>query len=140
MTHCSLQQRVKSARRIICTGTPENGGMARAFPPLPFQKSGNGSGGAFSSYRCRNRQIFGVRRILPEFPRNFPEKFFVQLLATSILPQRSRKPPLFGVTSKKGLHVFSANLGCHCLKSNNAGRHFYPDFQDFCPDLSNQNF
>jgi len=28
--------------------TPENGGMAGALPPLPFQKGGNGSEGAFS--------------------------------------------------------------------------------------------
>jgi len=29
------------ACRIMCTRTPENGGMARGFPPLPFQKRGN---------------------------------------------------------------------------------------------------
>ena len=46
VTHCSLQ-RVKSACRIICTGTPENGGMTGALSPLLFQKSGNGGGGVF---------------------------------------------------------------------------------------------
>jgi len=30
---------------------------------------------------------------------------------------------------------FYANLGHHFLKSNNAERHFYPDFQGFCPDF-----
>jgi len=40
-------------------------------------------------------------RISPKLP----EKFFVQLLPTKFLPQRSLKT-FFGVTSKKGLHVF----------------------------------
>jgi len=30
---------------------------------------------------------------------------------------------------------FYANFGRHFLKSNNVGRHFYPDFQRFCPDF-----
>jgi len=29
VTQCSLQQRAKSARRIICTGKPENGGISQ---------------------------------------------------------------------------------------------------------------
>ena len=38
----------ESACRIICTRTPQNGGMAGALPPLPLQKGYNGGGGAFS--------------------------------------------------------------------------------------------
>jgi len=30
---------------------------------------------------------------------------------------------------------FTANLRRHILKSSNVGRHFYPDFQGFCPDF-----
>jgi len=30
------------------TETPKSRGMAEAFPPLPFQKGGNGGGGTFS--------------------------------------------------------------------------------------------
>jgi len=33
---------------MICTVTRENGGMTGAFSHLPFQKVGNGGGGAFS--------------------------------------------------------------------------------------------
>jgi len=40
--------RKDNACRIICTGTPENGGMAGTLPPLPFQKGCNGGGGSFS--------------------------------------------------------------------------------------------
>ena len=43
---CSLQWHM-SACRIICTGTPENGGMTGALYLLLFQKAGNGGGGAF---------------------------------------------------------------------------------------------
>jgi len=41
----------------------------------------------------------------------------------------------FGVSSKKGLNVFSANVSRHFVRSNNVGRHFCPDFQGFCPDF-----
>jgi len=88
VTHCSLQQRVKGARRIICTGAPENGGMARAFPLCPFNRVATEADVPLH-HRCRSRQIIEVRRILPDIPKNFPEKFFVQLLAANILPQRS---------------------------------------------------
>jgi len=31
---------------------------------------------------------------------------------------------------------FSANVVNHFLKSNNVGRHFFPDFQGFSPDFN----
>jgi len=34
---------------------------------------------------------------------------------------------------------FSANVGNHFLKSNNVGRHFCPDFQEFSGLSTNQN-
>jgi len=41
-----------------------------------------------------------------------------------------------GVTFKKMVFTcFSANLGLHCLKSNNVGRHFCLDFQGFCLNI-----
>jgi len=50
VTNCSLQHRVKRVRvEIICTGTPEDSGMAGAFIPLYFQKGSNGGAVAFSS-------------------------------------------------------------------------------------------
>jgi len=33
---------------MICTETPENGGMGRPLALLPFQKGGSGGGGVFS--------------------------------------------------------------------------------------------
>jgi len=33
----------ESVCRIMCTGTPENGGMVRALPPLAFQKGSKGA-------------------------------------------------------------------------------------------------
>jgi len=41
----------------------------------------------------------------------------------------------FGVTSKNGLHVFFCKPWVSFLKSNNAGRHLYPDFQGFFSDF-----
>jgi len=35
---------------------------------------------------------------------------------------------------------FSANLGRHFVKSSNVARHFYPDFQGFCPDFHHIKF
>jgi len=64
----------ESACRIMCTRTPENEDMARGFSPLPFQKRGNGEEVPFH-HRCRRRQIFGMRRILPEFPQTCPKRF-----------------------------------------------------------------
>jgi len=58
--------------------------MARAFPLCPFKRVATGAEVPFH-HRCRSRQIFGVGRILPDFPKNLPEKFFVQLLPTHIL-------------------------------------------------------
>jgi len=78
VTHCSLQQRVKSARRTICTGTPENGDMARAFPFCPFKRMAMGAEVPFH-HRARSKQILGVRRILPESPQTCPLSYFVQL-------------------------------------------------------------
>jgi len=31
---------------------------------------------------------------------------------------------------------FSTNLGRFFLKTNNVGRHFFPDFQGFCPEIN----
>jgi len=46
---------------MICTGTRENGGMTGAFFPLPFQKGGNGGGGAFSKQYHRQFMAYQDR-------------------------------------------------------------------------------
>jgi len=43
VTHCNLQQRVKSACIIICIGTPENGGMAGDCPLCSFKRRATGA-------------------------------------------------------------------------------------------------
>jgi len=66
-------------------------------------------------HKFRSRQIFGVAKdFCPNFPK-FTRKFFVQLLRTNSLPQRSLGPVLVR-PPKKVFTYFSANLGCHFLK------------------------
>jgi len=73
VTLCSLQQTSKeSACRIICTGTPENGGIAGHFPLCPFKKGGNGGGGAFSS-KLYEQTHFGGCDFLPACPQSCPK-------------------------------------------------------------------
>jgi len=56
-----------------------------------------------------------------------PEKFFVQLLPTNFLPPRSRRP-LFGVISKKGLHVFLCKLWATLFEVKQRRAPFLPGF------------
>ena len=112
----------ESVCRIICRLTPENCGMAGGLSLCPFKKAATRAELPFH-YRCRSRQTFGVaKNICANFPKH-PRK-------TTFRPQRSLRP-FYSVTSKKGLHVFSANLGRHFLKSSNVERLFYPYFRDF---------
>jgi len=81
-------------------------------------------------HRC-SRQIFGVRRIFPEFPQTCSKNFFVQLLPKNFFHKIMNTSFSWNL-QKKVFRCFYVNLGCHFLKSNNVGRHFYPDFQGFC--------
>jgi len=74
----------------------------RAFVPLSFQK-GQRVWRCLSIICVRAGKFVGCEGFLPEFPQ-IPRKVIVQLLPTNFLQDISR--PLFGVTSKKDLHVF----------------------------------
>ena len=111
--------------------------MARAFPPLPFQKGAMEAEVPFH-HRCRSRQIFGVRRNFARISPNLLEKFFVQFCLESF--SHKDHEHLFGCgLQKKAFMCFSANFGCHVLKSNNAG--CIPGFSGILLRFSaNQNF
>ena len=109
----------------------------------PVQAVGNN----FSKHRCRSKQILGGAK---DFCLNFPKlarKVVVRLLPKNFISQRLLRPFLVR-PPKKGLNFFFANVGRHFLKSNNVGRHFFPEFQGFCPNFlgfcpgffANQNF
>jgi len=108
-------------RHVYAKGASESAGLAsktspfllacsytygyKLYPSISYM-------GITDTHRCRSRQIFGDAK---DFCLNFPKlarKVFVQLLRTNFLTQRSRRP-IFSMTSKKGLHVFSANFGRH---------------------------
>jgi len=129
--NCSLQQQVKSACRLICTGTPEDRG---GIHPSVLSK------GAQRGRRClfmiglRAGKFLVGEGFLPEFPqtstKSFLCNFYLQMLS------HKDHEDLFGVTSKKGPHmIFCKPLGRHFLKSSKVGRHFHADFQGCCPDF-----
>jgi len=107
----------------------------------PSDLSRRGATGAEMSFhhRFRSKHILGVQffaRISP----NFPEKLFVQLLPAIVLPQRSRRP-FFGVTSKKGLHVFFCKPWAPFFEIKQRWVPFLPGFSGILPRFSaNQNF
>ena len=88
----------------MCTGTPENGGMAGHFPLRPCKRGSMEAEVPFHHGR-RSRQILGVRRVFARISPNLPEKLFGQFLPTNFLPQWSWRPFLVW-PPKKGLHVF----------------------------------
>ena len=86
----------------MCTRTSEDGDMTGAFTLCSFKRGATGAEVLFIIGLGAGKFLV-LRRTFSRISLNFPEKFFVQLLPTNSLPQRS----LFvGVTSKKGLHVF----------------------------------
>ena len=98
----------KSACRIICTGTPENGGMAGTIPSLFFQK------GRQQGQRCifiigiRASTFWGAIFCLKDFYPQFPKLAWKIICATftcNCSPTNIIKT-FSGVTSKNGLHVF----------------------------------
>jgi len=70
---------------------------------------------------------------------NLPEKLFVQLLPAIFPPQRSSRP-FFGVTSKKGLHVFFCKPWAPFFEVKQRLVPFLPGFLGILPRFSaNQN-
>ena len=86
-------------------------------------------------HRCRSRQNFGVRRILPEFPQTCPKTF-----CANIYSHKDHEYLVLGNLQKRS-----------SCDSANAGRHFCLECQGVCPDFhgfsgtlpgfsTNQNF
>ena len=95
----------ESACRIICTGTLENGGMARPFPLCLYKRVATGR-------RCLFIISVGAGKFLGcegfcRISQNLPETFFVQLLPTNFLPQRS----FWCYLQKRSSCVFMQTLG-----------------------------
>jgi len=82
----------------------------------------------------KEQAIFWGANNFARISPNLAEKFFVKLLPTNFLPQ-DHEHLFFGNLQKKVFMCFYVNLGRHFLKSNNLGRHVYPDFQGFCQDF-----
>ena len=111
----------------------------RSVYPSLLSKGGNGCGGAFH-HRGRSRQIFGSEKdFCPNSP-SLPEKSYVQF-CLQIFSNKDHEDIFWCDLQKMVFVCFCANFGYHFLKSNNAGRHLYPDFQMFFSDFhKNQNF
>jgi len=81
-------------------------------------------------------KFLGVRRIFARISPNLPEKFVCDF-CLQIFSHKDHED-LFWYDLQKIKKVFmcfcfSAKVTHHFFKSNNAGRHFFPDFQGFCP-------
>jgi len=83
--------------------------MARAFPPLPFQKKDNGAEVPFH-HSVGAGKFFGCERFCPNLPK-LAWKVFVQLLPTNFLPQSSWRPLFWCNHQNKVFMCFYANLG-----------------------------
>jgi len=75
-----------------------------------------------------------VRKIFARISPNLPEKLFCDF-CVQIFSHKDHESLICCDFQKKVFICFPANVGRHCLQSNNAGRHFCPDFQGFCPDF-----
>ena len=98
-----------------------------------------GATGLIFHHRLRSRgQFLGLWRIFTWFSPSFAEKFFVQLLPTHSLPQRSLRPFLVW-PSKKSLWVFLQTL-VSSFEVKQRWRAFLRGFSGMLPRFSaNQN-
>ena len=125
----------ENACRIICTGTLETGGMARPFPLCPFKRVSTGWRCLFI-IRVQEQAIFWGTKVFAEFPKTCP-KSFVCKVCLQISPHKDH----FGVTSKKGLHVFLCKLWAPFSEAKQCWAPFLPGYSGLLPRFSaNQNF
>jgi len=75
-------------------------------------------------------KFLGVRRIFSQISPNLSENFLPHELFLVCSPKNMKNYFWCGL-QKRSLLCFSPNVGRHFFKSNNAGRHFCPDFQGF---------
>ena len=122
----------ESACRIICTrGTPENGGMVRAFPLCPFKRVATGAEVPFH-HRCTCRQIFGVGRILPEFSQSFLTDFWAtfayqfsptKIMTTSFWCNLQIRSIMIIKYDPKPVTSFSVNIGTNQIAQTNCTKY-----------------
>jgi len=93
-------------------------GEWRGNSPLSFLKVGQWDRRCLFISGVAAGEILGGRRIFSRIFLNLPEKFFLQLLPTKFLPQRSLKT-FFWCGLQKGLHVFFCKPWAPFLKSSN---------------------
>jgi len=110
--------------------------MAGAFPPLSFQKGGQRGRTYLFSKGVGTGTFWGCdfcpKDIFPHVAK-LAQKVICATLPAIFLPQRSRL--FFGVTSKKGLHVFFCKPWTLFFEVKQRWVPFFPDFQGFCPDF-----
>jgi len=102
-------------------------------------------------HRCSSRQIFGVRRILPEFPQTCPKSFLCNF-CLQIFSHKNHEDLFLVWPPKNCLHVFLCKPWASYFEIKQrwapflpgfSERHFYPDFLfvKLLPRFSaNQNF
>jgi len=79
----------------------------------------------FAEHRCRSKNIvWGTKDFCPNFPK-LAQKVVGQIFPTVF----------WSDLQKVAFTCFSANVGRHCLKLINIGRHFCIDFPGFCLDI-----
>jgi len=111
-----------------------------AFISLSFQKGSNGRRRCLFIIGLGAWEFLVWRRVFAQISPNFHEKFFVQLLSINYLPRRSWWG-LFGVTSKKGLHVIFCKPWAPCFEVKQGWAPFSRGFSGMFPRFSaNQNF
>jgi len=75
-----------------------------------------------------------MRRIFARISSNLPEKFCAGKVCLQIFSHKNHEN-IFWYDLKKGLHVISANVERHFLKSKTFRRHICPDFPELCSDF-----
>jgi len=137
VTRCKRQQRVKSACRIICIDSPENGGMAGPSLLWPFKRGATGPEVTF---------IIGVEagkllgcKILPEFPQTCP-KSFCPTFAYKFWPTKIMKTSFWYNLQNKVSCVFMQTLGAIFLSQTTLGAISTRIFRAFAQIFRNQDF
>jgi len=79
-------------------------------------------------------KILGVRRIFARVSQTCPKKL-LRDFSYKFSPTKIMKTFFWYDLWKTAFICFSAPVGRQFWKSNNVGRHFWPDFQEFCLDI-----
>jgi len=135
VTHCSLQQRVKRVRVEWYAQGRRRMEACGHFPLCPVKKGATGAEVPFH-HRCRSRQIFGVRRILPEFPQTCP-KSFLGNFCLQIFSHKYHEDLIWCNIQNRSSCVFMQTLGIIIWNQTTLGTIFTQIFRaSFLPGYS----